>query len=151
MTTTAATMSATSSSRPSRTPLLAVLGVATSAVLTAAGTFADATGNSSAEHGMREWLVVVGITVAAAAVVFGLVVRTAARGHAGRRSVALGVLAVLSFGVFWTGLPAVLAAGALACALTARDTTGRWTHGAVTAVALAGVAVVAAAVLAIVG
>ena len=131
---------------PSRTPVLAALGIGLSAVLTAIGTFSG--GN---DHGWREYLITLGIVVVAAAIVFGLVVRTAAAGNAARRALVLGILAALSFVVFWAGIPSVLAAGAVACALIDRDRTGHFDGSDKAALGLSAVTVVAAVVLAFIG
>lgn len=154
MTSTTSTSSAdpTSATDSARTPLLAALAVAVACLLAAVGTFTDPTGNSpEADHTVGDYLVVVGIVLVAAAVVFGLVVRTADRGNAARRAVVLGVLAVLSLAVFWAGLPPVLAIGAIACALAARDSDGRFSGGATAGLALGGLALVGAVVLAVFG
>jgi len=136
----------------SRTPVLAVLSLALSAVLTAIGTFWDLTGN---DHGsgsqVGPYLVAVGIAAVACLIVFGLVVRRAERGHPGRRSAVLGVLSVVTIPVFWTGLPPVLAVGAVATALTDRDVTGRFGAASKAVLGLAGIALAAAVLFAIVG
>jgi hypothetical protein len=134
---------------PTRTnaswPMYAALGAGLALVLTAIGTFGDLVGESSTEHGWGEYAAVVGIVAVATALVFGLVVRTATPADAGTRAIVLGVLAVLSVLVFWTGLPAVLAFGAIACAVTSRSGLAK------VAMALAGIAIVGAGVLAVVG
>jgi hypothetical protein len=132
---------------PSRTPVLAALGVGLSAVLTAIGTFSG----GGKDQGWREYLVTLAITVVAAAIVFGLVVRTAPTGNASRRALVLGILAALSFVVFWAGLPSVLAAGAVACALVDRDRSGHLDGSDKAAIGLSALAVAAAVVLAFVG
>jgi hypothetical protein len=139
-------------SRPSRTPVLALAGVAASAVLSAIGTFGDITGNDheTGSH-VGPYLASVGIAVVAAALVFGLVVRGAEQGTSWRRSLILGVLALATCVVFWTGLPPVLAAGAIATALIDRDVVGRFTGGSKAGLVLAAVALAGAIVLAIVG
>jgi hypothetical protein len=135
---------------PSRTPLLAALAFGIAVVLNAVGTFADLGGSSEGDQGWREFLIVVGISAVATAVVFGLVVRTAAGGDAERRSLVLGVLAALSFVVFWAGITAPLALGAVGCALVAGD-RGRLGGAAKAGVALGALALVAVAVLAVIG
>jgi hypothetical protein len=146
--TTAGSMPATTS----RLPLIATIAVAASAVITAVGTFWDVTDNESGEGGsVGEYLAVVGIIVVASAIVFGLVARTADRGNPGRRALVLGVLAAASIVVFWAGLPTVLAAGAVACALTQRDQSHAFSGPSVSAIALAGLATVAAVVFAVIG
>lgn len=137
----------TMQSAPSRTPLVASLGFVASAVLTAIGTFGDETEN----HKIGEYLVTLGIAAAIAAIVFGLVVRTAAVGRPGVRSAVLGALAVVSLIVFWAGAPCVLASGAVATALLERDVAGRLGNGGKAGLALACLTAAAAVVLAIVG
>jgi hypothetical protein len=150
MTTTSTT--GTTTVATSRTPVLAVLSLALSAVLTAIGTFWDLTGN---DHGsgneLGPYLFAVGIAAVACLIVFGLVVRRAERGHPGRRSAILGVLGVLAIPVFWTGLPPVLAIGAVATALTDRDVSGRFRAASKAGLGLAGIALAATVALAIVG
>jgi hypothetical protein len=137
---------------PSRAPLLAVLGFAASAVLTAVGTFWDLTNNeSSDDDSIGTYLVVLGIAAVAVAVVYGLVVRTAATGNAGRRAGVLGVVGLLSVAVFWAGLPMVLVSGALACALVDKDARGSFGTGSKVAVALGAVTTALAVWLAIAG
>lgn len=135
----------------SRTPLLAALALGAAVVLNAVGTFADLTGNGEEDHGWGEFLFVAAFSVVATAVVFGLVVRTAPRGDAGRRALVLGVLAALSFVVFWLGITAPIAVGAIACALVARDRTGRLQGTAAVGAGLGALALVAVTVLAVVG
>jgi hypothetical protein len=150
MTSTAQTMPATDA--PSRTPLLAALGYGASAVLTAAGTFWDLTDNESGSgHSADEYLIVLGTSAVMLAIVFGLVVRAAERGNAGRRSAVLGVVGFLSNAVFWAGFPAVIAAGSLACALTQKDRDRSFSAGSKAGLALSGLTVAAAVMLAIVG
>jgi hypothetical protein len=149
MTTTHQTPS-TPTDTPSRTPLLAALAFGVAVVLNAVGTFADLGGSSEGDQGWREFLVVVAISAVATAVVFGLVVRTAAGGDPQRRSVVLGVLAALSFVVFWAGITAPLAVGAIGCALVARD-LGRLGGAAKAGIALGALALVAVTVLAVIG
>jgi hypothetical protein len=133
---------------PTRTtnwPMYAALGAGLALVLTAIGTFGDLVGESSTEHGWGDYAAVAGIIAVATAVVFGLVVRTASPANAGTRAIVLAVLALLTVLVFWTGLPAVLAFGAIACAVLTRSGMAK------VALGIAGLAVVAAAVLAVTG
>ena len=135
----------------SRTPLMAALGIGASLIVTAVGTFSDLTGNDSRAESWQEYGVVAAVVVVTAAVVFGLVVRTAAQGNTGRRALALGVVSFLSIAVFWAGLPLVLAAGAIACALTDRDARGGMSGLAKAGVALAAITAAIAAFLAVAG
>lgn len=136
---------------PSRTPLLATLGVGASAVLTAIGTFWSPLNDADVDHSVGEYLVVVGMAALCAAVVFGLVVRTAARGNAGRRAAILGIVGLLSLAAFWAGFPAVIAAGALGCALTQRDRAGSFSAGSKAGMALAAATAGLAVLLAVAG
>jgi len=129
-------------------PMFAALGAGVALVLAAVGTFWDAAGNDTNDQGIREFLVVAGIVVVATAVVFGLVVRTAGQGNSGRRALILAVLGVLSIVVFWSGLPSVLAFGAVGCALAAPG--GPSTMGKVS-MGLAGLTVAFAVVAALFG
>jgi hypothetical protein len=129
-------------------PMYAVVGAGLAAVLTAAGTFVDLTDNEDGGGSIGEYLVVIGIIAVATAAVFGLVVRTTSPDRAATRALVLAVVGLLSAAVFWTGLPAVLAAGSLACATTSRDDTGRMPRMTIAAVAISlltiGLAVLAA-------
>jgi predicted membrane protein len=109
---------------PSRTPLLAALGIAAASVLTAVGTFWDINDNDTGDVKASDWFICLGIIAVAAAIVYGLVVRTAGSGNPGRRSVILAVVAFLSNVVFWAGLPMVLASAAVACAFIEKDAKG---------------------------
>jgi predicted membrane protein len=119
---------------PSRTPLLAALGIAASGVLTAVGTFWDVNNNDAEPGKASEWFITLGIVAVAAAVAYGLVVRTAATGNAGRRALVLSIVGFLSNVVFWAGLPMVIASAAAACAFLEKDTKG--TLGTASKVAL---------------
>ncbi len=138
---------------PSRTPLIAALGIAATAVLSAIGTFWDATGNDdkSGSNHYGEYFFTLAADAVLMALVFGFVVRTARGQRAGVRSAVLGVLAVLTLIVFWSGAPCVLAAGAVATALIERDETGSWGKAGRTGLALACLAALAAAVFAFIG
>jgi predicted membrane protein len=150
MTTSSASLNATTAA-PSRTPLLAALGIAAAAVLTAVGTFWDVNNNDAEPGKASDWLICLGIIAVAAAVVYGLVVRTAASGNPGRRAVVLGVVAFLSCAVFWSGLPMVLTSGAVACAFVEQDARGSLGTGSKVAVALAVVTTAVAVALALFG
>ena len=141
MTTYAETPTRTTSSWPT----YAALGAGLALVLTAIGTFGDLAADGTAKHGWEEYAVVVAIIALATALVFGLVVRSATPANAGTRAIVLAVLSVVSILVFWTGLPPVLAFGAIACAMTSRSGLAK------AAMVLAGIAIVGAGVLAVVG
>lgn len=140
-----------SSTTPSRTPLLAAFGIAASAVLTAMGTFWDVTDNSDRDLGIAEYLITLGIVVVAAALVFGLVVRGAESGNPGRRAAVLGGAGVLSVAAFWSGVPMVLVAAAVACALLERDRQGSFGTGSKAGLTLSALVTAAAVTLAVVG
>lgn len=141
-----------SATATSRTPLLAAIGIGTAAVLSAVGTFVgeNDTGDATRDD-PSTWLFSVGIAVAAAVVVFGLVVRTAARGNAGRRALVLGVVTLLSIAVFWAGFTPVIAAGALACALVDRDRRGSFSTLSTVGLVLAALGTISVTGLAFVG
>jgi hypothetical protein len=128
-------------------PMYGVLGVGTALVLSAIGTFLDFGNAEGADQGWPEYLVVVGVVLVAAGVVFGLVVRGAEEGNAERRGLVLAVLGLITGVVFWSGLPPVLAFGAIACATTGREISG--TDKA--ALGIAGVTLIAVTVLAFTG
>lgn len=97
-------------------PTYAALGVVLALLLTAVGTFTNLAGEAE-ESGRSagEYLVVAGMIAIGALVVFGLVAKAVTPANAGTFAVAFGAVGLLSTVVFWTGLPAVLAAGAVAC------------------------------------
>ena len=100
----------------SRTTGLAVVGLAAAAaicVLTADEPLA--------------WFAMAAIV---AGLAFGLWVVPAANGHAGRRSGILAAVAVVGLLVTSTGIPFVLAAASVACALKERDLRGSYDYGA---------------------
>ena len=78
--------------------------------------------------------------------------RAAARERASRTALILGVLAILSCLVFWTGLPFPIGAGAIALGLWLRESGPAEGRGRATAsVALGALAVVAAFVVLLIG
>ena len=131
-------------------PLWAAVGAGVAIMLTAIGTFVDFVGADSRDDSFSDFWPLAVFIVLAALLVFGLVVRSASPGNAGMRALVLGVLAVLSILVFWSGLPAVLAFAAFTCSLVAgRGGASSWMPKA--GLALAGLALVAATVLAFTG
>ena len=148
-------------SRPLLVPMVAAGAAAT--VLSLAGTYIDTPwkGQGSKEWavatddgGLAELVVTLGFVAAGLAVVFGVVVTRGLHGPAEvetRRSLALAVTSVLSVVVFWTGLPVILAIGALVLANDARARLGRTPATAWVAIALAALTAVAAVQLALVG
>jgi len=83
---------------------------------------ADIRWSGQSAEPVREGLIVLAFLVVATAVVHGLVVR---RGGT-RAGLVLAILGLLSLSMFWIGLPAVLATGAIALALNGRDAAGDW-------------------------
>jgi hypothetical protein len=73
------------------------------------------------------------------------------RGIAGLCALLLGVLAVLTVLVFWTGLPFPLGAGAIALSLSLRESVPAENGRATGAVVLGAIGVVASFVLLLVG
>jgi hypothetical protein len=142
------TTTASTATAPSRTPLLAALGIAGSAVLTAIGTFGDSKGN---HHTTREYVVTLGIVVVAAALAYGLGVRGVQRGNPGRRAAIFGVLALVSCVAFWAGIPMILVSATVACALADKDKAGSYGSGSKAGLALATLAGIAATVFAFAG
>lgn len=129
-------------------PTYAALGIGVALLLTLVGTFTHLGGEvEEGGHDAGEYLVVVGMILVGALVVFGLVAKVVTPANAGVFAVSLAVVGLVSLLVFWSGLPAVLAAGALACvAVEGRDGAPR-SVAAKVATALA-VLVLALAVLA---
>jgi hypothetical protein len=149
---TATTTTDLTTTTPSRTPLLAALGYAASAVLTAMGTFWDLTNNeASNDHDAGEYFIVLGIAAVGLALVFGTVVRTASSGNPGRRALVLSIVGFVSGAVFWTGLPTVFVAGVLACALIQKDQDRSFSGASKAALALSTLTVAFAIAMAIAG
>jgi hypothetical protein len=147
--------------RPLQGPLLAAGAAAT--VLSLAGMYLDTPWKG---QGRKEWAVTtvhgglvelvltLGFVAAGLAVVFGVVVTRGLRRPAeseARRSLAVAVTGVLSVVVFWTGLPVILATGALVLANDARGRLGRTLATIPIAIALAALTAVAAVQLALAG
>lgn len=111
-------------------PAWAAASIGVAVVLTAIGTFWSPLASYEASRDREEfltYLVVVATILIGAALVFGLVVRTATPASAERRGLILALVSVPSIVVFWTGLPTILAGGAACCALAngRPSTTGK--------------------------
>lgn len=136
----------------SRTRTLAGTGIVLSAIASAVGTFWDLTDNeSSKDDQLGPYLATIGIILVVAALAYGLGVRGAAAGNAAKRSAILGVLAAITFVVFWTGAPLVLASASVACALVDRDRLGSFGTGSKVGLVGSALAAASAVALAIVG
>ena len=139
------TIDTTTDTRTATWPLFGALSAGTAVLLTAIGTFwsplADYEPTPTSTSEVLAYLVVVAGIAVATAVVFGLVVRGASPANATRRGLVLAVVALLSLLVFWTGLPAVLAGGALCCATLAGTRSRGAVIAAVLAILVVGVAV----------
>ena len=132
------------------TPDLRIAPVAVATVLgttafTALGVFGDGSSGADAETG--EFLVIVGFTVVAAAVVFGLVVpRLQSSRKAAGVGLGLSIAGLVFVLAFWSGLTPPLAVGGLLLGAAARRTGVRPTLGsvamAVGALALVGYAAI---------
>jgi hypothetical protein len=111
---------------------IALLGVGLAAALAAWGTYGE--DNPST----RDYLIVLAIIGVAALVVFGWIVpRALTRSSPGATAIVLAVLAVLTIGVMWTGLPPVLAAGAAVIGIAGWDAPTRpWLCRAAVVIAL---------------
>jgi hypothetical protein len=142
------------SSTPTTTPVwpvLAAVGAGTSIVLTAMGTFFDLAHNDTGEPDpFIEYLPIVGFIAVATALVFGLVVRKADQTNAATRALILSVVSFLGLAAFWAGLPAVLAAGSIACAVVDRQ-SGSFSRRSYAALSISTVVVGLALWLAIAG
>jgi len=124
--------------RPSLVPA-AVLSAAVSGLLLA---FA-AWGDGAEDHPTRRFLVTLTIAIVSIVPVFGWAVPRAQRTPGGSTAIVLAVLALLSMGVYWLGLTAVLGVGAI---------VGGWGRNAPfqrAAVVLGALAVTAFAVLSV--
>lgn len=116
MTSTSTAQRTPGSATASRTTVLAVVGLAAAAAVCALA--AD------------EPLAYFAMAAIVAGVAFGLWVVPAANGHPGRRSGILALLAAVGLLVSSTGIPLVLAAASVACALKQRDLEGRYDYPA---------------------
>jgi hypothetical protein len=94
--------------------VVAAIAFVVAAALAAWGTFGDPKdGGGWSFEEWDEYLALLAIMAAAAALVFGgIVPRTARSGAYGRNGVILGALGLLTLPVFWSGLPPIFAFGA---------------------------------------
>ena len=138
-------------SQPIPPMIFAIGGAVTSAVLTGYGTFKG--GNHFDD--LPLYFGNLAIIVAATVLVYAVFVRRALHSDgartATRTAVVLAMLAVATFVVFYLGLPAVLASGAVCTALAANHRAGRWTTATRVAMTLSAAAVVLATFIAITG
>ena len=96
---------------------IALIAIATAALLAAWGTFGEET------HATREYLVVLSLIAVAALLVFGWAVPRALRSTAaGWTAIVLGALGIVTVLVFWSGLPPVFASGAALLGWGQRET-----------------------------
>jgi hypothetical protein len=119
------------------------------ALLTAVGTFTDLTGNDRGSAGRDDfvtWLVLMVVLAGITYALYRFWYGPAAEAADGSNTALLGgILALLAFPAFWTGLPPVFAVGALVLGLRAPRPAGKVGAG------LAALALVAAAVHAVAG
>jgi hypothetical protein len=126
-----------------------IAGWVLGALFTALGTFTDLTGNDSGDpqdDDLVTWLVLMAVLALLAYVLYRFWFGPAAQAADPSNTALLGgLLALLSFPAFWTGLPPVFAVGALVLGLRAPRVVGKVGAG------LAGIALVFAAVLSVTG
>jgi hypothetical protein len=126
-----------------------IAGWVLAALFTAVGTFTDLTGNDSGSAEGDElvtWVVLMAVLAVVTYAIYRFWYGPAAQAaDASNTALIGGILAVLAFPAFWTGLPPVLAVGALLLGLRAPRMAGKVGAG------LAALALVAAAVLAVTG
>ena len=116
MTSTSMQQRAMGTTTASRTPMLAGVGLAAAAAVCAV----------AADDPLAFFV----MAAVVGALAFGLWVVPAANGHPGRRSGILALLAVVGLLVSSTGIPLVLAAASVACAVKQRDLDGRYDYPA---------------------
>ena len=126
----------------SRRVMFAVGSIALAAVLTLIGTF-----YGPDDDAFWTWLVVLGIILVGAAIVFWVIVPRIT--NLSRGALILAVVGALSVVVFWTGLPPIFAGGAALLALAARES--RPDAMATVALVLAALTVIAVSVIAFTG
>ena len=119
-----------------------VASVALSAPLLAVASWGD----SGESNPARRFLVTIGVAVLCALAVFAWAVPRARTESAGINALVLALLAVLSLGVYWIGITAVLALGSIAAVVTGPSgSKAGWPQRA--AVLLGAAALIAFAVL----
>ena len=112
-------MTYSTSLKATTTPVaqLAVGTTLASFAFNALGIYGD--GTSGDDHSTSEFLVVCGVAVVAAVIVFGLVVpSTLGKPSSGRTALVLAILAVLTVPVFWAGVTPALGVGAIILGLS---------------------------------
>jgi hypothetical protein len=109
--------------------------------------------NGGGDQGFGEWAVAIAIAagLTAAAVGSGLRAAKHGTGSMATTSVVLGVLGVVGIVIFWTGLPAIFGAAAVALSLAARQAAGAFPGPAVVGLVLGAVALVSGLVTMVVG
>jgi hypothetical protein len=137
------------------------LAAATAVLIYAALLFAyvlDVTNNEAGKGDVRGWFIVSTVASVIAAVLLMRLVSATESSRDGsnkpaRQALILAALSVITFVVFWTGLPFALGVPALALASTGRARAPQEGRGgeAAAASALAGVAIVAALALCVAG
>jgi hypothetical protein len=144
-------------------PVFAVAAGATGLLCTLIGTYFDTPyhvmgpkrwGLNFTDRHIGEFLILIGFAVLGAAVIFGVVVRTSLRrepDRTARYSLIVAIIGAGSLLVFWSGLPAILAAGAVIMADDARTRLGRAPKSAVIAMGIAALTVIAAVWIAFTG
>lgn len=151
MTATPTNLTTALSTAPSRTPLVAALGIVTASLLTALGTFWAMNDPKGANHDATDWFITLGMIAVVALLAYGLGVRGASTGNPARRAVILSVLGVLTIVVFWSGAPMVLVSASIACALIDKDKNGSYRTPSKAALVLSTLTTAAAVALAITG
>lgn len=106
-----------------------------------------------AEQTLREWVITLAMAGVGVAIAAWASRRAATRGASSmaRTALILGIVAALTFVVFWTGFPCVFGAAALGLGLASRPSGGRMSTPAVAGVLLGGLALVAGAITMVVG
>ena len=111
-------------------------------LIAAAVNVANDTGGG--DQGSSDWAIAIAISavLTAAAIGFGLRAAKHGAGSMATTAIVLGVLGVVGIVVFWTGLPAIFGAAAVALSLAARQAAGSFPGPAVVGLVLGAVALV---------